>query len=154
MIYISLTSVRLHGQLLPARTRGPKNPSRFVLTVLANNPRALTLAERARGKYKPDRKTSKFGPDSAADSSSTRSDDGATADIGRNATASTTQDRPVDIAITVSSAVDWAVAGSQEAGAKLRFHIFPSAKTRRELRRRRVHEIGTSTLNKLIGFFP
>jgi len=45
--------------------------------------------------------------------------------------------RPVDVAITVSSSCDWVVAGSAEAGAKMRLRIVPSIKTILTLRARK-----------------
>ena len=46
----------------------------------------------------------------------------------------------VDIALTVSSAVDWIIAGEQENGAKTRIRIIPYKDTLEFIRRRRIEE--------------
>jgi len=58
---------------------------------------------------------------------------------------------PVDVCITVSSTCPWAVAGSLEAGAKLRFRVVPSMATIKYLRiiKKKKEEIVAEGLAKI-----
>ena len=47
-----------------------------------------------------------------------------------------TEEQPTSLALTVSSSCEWAVAGSPEAGAKLRLRIVPTLATLKVLRRK------------------
>lgn len=114
-------------------TKGPTSPARMELIVHSNNPRVPSNLEKSKGKYRANRHGEK-----GKEKIKTKSD---TSELNFDSDY-------VDISITISSTVEWALAGSPElAKPQLRFHLFPSEETLVNIREKRMAE--TAAVRKL-----